>query len=304
MHAYAVTSETSLAPYNAEDLNVLMTLIGPLRESVGQAHEHSICIIARLMHTFAHTQFINFCGQPAARLDVDKRLYNPREDERRWKVLLISVLDVALFGSLQSHRKSIDRVWVDGTVVVTRWKNFIDSLNKEWSQFTVFSTVMLAVDVSFLAVPGIDSNSVQSQSASQIIAYLSTLCAMGSLVVSLILGSQIPVPNHENSDSPEIFLSGMSKSLLGLDGLALIHSLPFALLIWGMIFFAAGLSVVIFHSTDATALGVVGPVWVMIMILIGWPVLALNNIHVSSLIKLFPVTPRTRRARRERGNVA
>jgi hypothetical protein len=31
----------------------------------------------------------------------------------------------------------------------------------------------------------------------------------------------------------EIFLSGMSKSLLGLDGLALIHSLPFALLIWG-----------------------------------------------------------------------
>jgi hypothetical protein len=64
------------------------------------------------------------------------------------------------------------------------------------------STVMLAVDVSFLAVPGIDSNSVQSQSASQIIAYLSTLCAMGSLVVSLILGSQIPVPNHENGDSP------------------------------------------------------------------------------------------------------
>jgi hypothetical protein len=26
-----VTSETSLAPYNAEDLNVLMTLIGPLK---------------------------------------------------------------------------------------------------------------------------------------------------------------------------------------------------------------------------------------------------------------------------------
>jgi hypothetical protein len=188
-----VTSETSLAPYNAEDLNVLMTLIGPLRGKVfgdsrlceltvdyrkcrtsarafymyhwcvaslqlvafshryissPDAHvRYGFCLLYFVSGIFiilaAHTQFINFCGQPAARLDVDKRLYNPREDERRWKVLLISVLDVALFGSLQSHRKSIDRVWVDGTVVVTRWKNFIDSLNKEWSQFTVFVSCTL-----------------------------------------------------------------------------------------------------------------------------------------------------------------
>ena len=65
----------------------------------------------------------------------------------------------------------------------------------------VQSTVMLAVDVSFLAVPGIDANSVQSQWASQILAYLSTLCAMGSLIVSLILASQIQIPNRDNADA-------------------------------------------------------------------------------------------------------
>lgn len=59
---------------------------------------------------------------------------------------------------------------------------------------------MLAVDVSFLAVPGVDPNSVQSQPASQIMAYISTLCALGSLAVSLILGSQIQVQDRENVD--------------------------------------------------------------------------------------------------------
>ncbi|OAX37512.1 hypothetical protein K503DRAFT_742598 [Rhizopogon vinicolor AM-OR11-026] len=287
MHAYAetVTAEASLAPYSADDLNALMALIGPLKDSVGKAHEHSICIIARLMQTFTHAQFINFCGQPAARLDVDKPLYHQREDRHGWTTLALPLLNIALFGSLQSHKKSIERVWVDNTLVVTRWKNFIDGLNTEWSSFTVFSTVMLAVDVSFLAVPGIDSNSVQSQSASLIMAYLSTLCAMGSLVVSLLLGSQIQVQNRENVDDGGTLFLGMSNSLLGLNGLALIYSLPFSLLIWAMVFFAAGLSVIIFHSTDKVALGVVGVVWASIMLLIGWPLFAINNIHISAWIK-------------------
>ncbi|OJA10981.1 hypothetical protein AZE42_06402 [Rhizopogon vesiculosus] len=320
MHAYAetVTAEASLAPYSANDLNALMALISPLKgnlsgdlrvhklivdpDNVGKVHEHSICIIARLMQTFTHAQFINFCGQPAARLDVDKPLYHQREDRHGWMARVLPLLNIALFGSLQSHKKSIERVWVDNTLVVTRWKNFIDSMNTEWSSFTVFSTVMLAVDVSFLAVPGIDSNSVQSQSASLIMAYLSTLCAMGSLVVSLLLGSQIQVQNRENVDDGGTLFLGMSNSLLGLDGLALIYSLPFSLLIWAMVFFAAGLSVVIFHSTDTVALGVVGLVWASIMLLIGWPLFAINNIHISAWIKLlFDWAFVMRRARRDTG---
>jgi len=59
---------------------------------------------------------------------------------------------------------------------------------------------MLAVDVSFLAVPGVNPNLVQSQPASQIITYLSTLCAMGSLIASLILANQIQVLHGENVD--------------------------------------------------------------------------------------------------------
>ena len=185
-----ITSEASLAPYNTNDLNAMMALIGPLNgKDTGDSRLRKlivelqkvqgkrtsipcvslVCCItlallhlshgsssARLMQTFsmisgrcafllgviiiptACTQFINFCGQPAARLDVDKPLYYQRDEILGWKAFLLRLLNIALFGSLQSHRNSIERVWVDNSVVVTRWKNFIDGLNTEWGSFTVF----------------------------------------------------------------------------------------------------------------------------------------------------------------------
>lgn len=50
------------------------------------------------------------------------------------------------------------------------------------------STVMLAVDVSFLAVPGIIDSSLQTSPA--IAVYMSSLCAVGSLVLAVLLVDQ------------------------------------------------------------------------------------------------------------------
>jgi hypothetical protein len=54
---------------------------------------------------------------------------------------------------------------------------------------------MLAVDISFLAVP-----SVQGQTAAILVAYLSTFCAMGSLVVSLVLAGQVNDTRRNNAE--------------------------------------------------------------------------------------------------------
>lgn len=60
---------------------------------------------------------------------------------------------------------------------------------------------MLAVDVSFLTVPGVDDPSIQSKPAVTIVIYLSTLCAMGSLVISLILAGQVSDNRRSSADS-------------------------------------------------------------------------------------------------------
>lgn len=178
---------------------------------------------------------------------------------------------------------------------------------------------MLAVDVSFLAVPGVNPNLVQSQPASQIITYLSTLCAMGSLIASLILANQIQVLHGENVDGAVSELWSIVIIWRVAGNTLLEHVRVFAWVGWfgldtrptlcspylgvrnyfdhlcsdslmtdnrhRMIFFTIGLSTTMFHSTALVTLGVIGSVFAFMMLLTGWLVMAINNLHISSLIK-------------------
>jgi hypothetical protein len=60
------------------------------------------------------------------------------------------------------------------------------------------STVMLAVDISFLAVPNV--NIGQSQSIGVIATYLSIIFITGSLIVSLLLARQNQKYGFESAD--------------------------------------------------------------------------------------------------------
>ncbi|KAG0708037.1 hypothetical protein DFH29DRAFT_563050 [Suillus ampliporus] len=310
MHAQAenITSETCLAPFAPNEVASMLSLVGLLMNSANMEREHSVWIAARFMRLFCNAKFVNFCGQPGARLDVDQSLYG--DSDTRSKKTFLRVMNVILFGSPDAQSKAIHRIWVDETIVQPRWKNFIDRLTTEWNGYTIFSTVMLAVDISFLAVP-----SVQTQTSAILLAYLSTLCALGSLLVSLILAGQVNDSRRGSAEDvvsfffdrltcvflpPQAsFMIGMSDSMLGLESLALMLSLPFALLIWGcvsgyvlrvsvsfldrMVFFAAGLSVLIFGTSGIITISIASPVWAAIFMLVTWPVLAANDIHVSQL---------------------
>lgn len=106
---------------------------------------------------------------------------------------------------------------------------------------------------------------------------------MGSLLVSLILAGQVNDSRRGSAEAVASFMVGMSHSMLGLESLALMLSLPFALLIWGMAFFAAALSTLIFRTSGVVAVSITSPVWASVLILVTWPVLAANDIHISHL---------------------
>ncbi|OJA13321.1 hypothetical protein AZE42_08620 [Rhizopogon vesiculosus] len=207
-------------------------------------------------------------------------------DNEKEDTILLRILNVVLFNSPKLHRESLRKVWVDETVVKPRWNKFMDQLNSEWNSFTVFSTVMLAADVSFLAVPGIDDATTPIKSATTIVIYMSTLCALGSLVISLVLVGQVNNNRRSSPGKVAKFMTVMSQSMLDTESVALMHSLPFALLIWGMIFFAIGLSILIFSETaDVAALIGLAPIWTIVVLLTTWPVLAANNLHISAVAK-------------------
>jgi len=187
-------------------------------------------------------------------------------------------MNLVLFGSPDAHSKAIHGIWVDQTIVQPRWKNFIDRLNSEWNGYTIFSTVMLAVDISFLAVPN-----VQYQTAATLVAYLSALCAMGSLVISLVLAGQVNDTRRNKAAEVALFMVQMTQSTFGLESLGLILSLPFALLIWGMTFFGVALSILIFKTSGTVTISIVAPICFAVFALTIWPVLAVNSIHPTAL---------------------
>ncbi|KAG2119360.1 hypothetical protein DEU56DRAFT_929013 [Suillus clintonianus] len=274
--ADSITSETCLTPLSSNQIASTLSLMDPLMSSIGQKHEHSVWIVARFMGHFCHMDFVNFCGQPGARLDAKQSLYG--DSNMHPKNFFFRIMNIILFGSLDAHSRALHLIWVDHTIVQRRWKDFINGLNNEWNGYTIFSTVMLAVDISFLAI-----TSVQTQPHAILVSYLSILCAMGSLVVSLVLAAQVNDGRRSSAESAASFMVGMSYSMLGIESLALMLTLPYALLLWGMTFFAVALLMVIVRTSGVVTVSIVSPMWVAVVIVAAWPILAANGFHMSRL---------------------
>jgi hypothetical protein len=213
-------------------------------------------------------KFFNFCGLPSARLDADKTVYF--EDTGLFHPLTITILmilNAMLFGAPRAYYQDIRRVWVDEYIIVPRWKGFIGNLMAELNRVTIYvctitinvlfqnlsrfyfyqSTVMLAVDVSFLAVPNVNVST--SQSIGVIANYISTIFIIESLIFSLLLARQAQkyelqaavsfllwqsaVLCNANSSFQAELMSNKFGDFLGMNALATFLSLPSAMVMWG-----------------------------------------------------------------------
>src|SRR6266702_3671833 len=144
-----------------------------------------------------------------------KTVYTNRGRER---TLLITLLSPVLFFAPEGYLKLLEIVWVDEIIVEETWRNVISILLKEWEQLIISvcdcatskleslcftrtisqSTVMLAVNVGFLAVPGVVISNLNSNitgtnqvviftSPAQIAGCMSIVASAGSIVIALFL---------------------------------------------------------------------------------------------------------------------
>ncbi|KAF8838898.1 hypothetical protein BDN67DRAFT_825796 [Paxillus ammoniavirescens] len=240
-HACAdrMTSESSLSTFDEDQLGKILSLVPYLQASVDTVDDYALWVVARVMGNFAGVKFYNFYGQLGARLDADQSVYVKDE---------------------------LKNIWVDNTINYVRWRSFASRLNTEWNGFTIYSTVMLAVDVSFLAVPD-----VGLQPAATVATYVSLLSVVGSLLSSLLLARQSS-SQEDSAFGAAMFMDRMTCLGVRCKALGVMFSLPFALLIWAMIFFLVAFLHVIFQSANAAILGVMIPGAVLLAILTLLPV--------------------------------
>ncbi|KAF9235706.1 hypothetical protein BU15DRAFT_18829, partial [Melanogaster broomeanus] len=94
------------------------------------------------------------------------------------------------FSPILCYVRDIRKIWVDGVVDESRWKTYISKLRSDWDGYTLYSTVMLAVDVSFLTVPAAQ-NGTPTSNFSRYLIYLSIIFSVGTIMVSVNLTTQI-----------------------------------------------------------------------------------------------------------------
>jgi len=192
-----------------------------------------------------HHRFLNFYGQPGARLDFTHSVHG----KKRQRSYLIRVLSPLLFYTPDSHLQSLDELWVDELLRLVSWNKFIEKLDHEWVGLILYATILLNANVAFLAIPGVNNGQVGvSRSASQQASYLSITSSLGSIILGLLnthqnrsrsydyaVGARHSLSDYSclNTVPQTDFLFRVTHPVYGLEVLAILYALPYALLMWG-----------------------------------------------------------------------
>ncbi|KAG9310115.1 hypothetical protein JVU11DRAFT_9727 [Chiua virens] len=197
-----MTGHSPSSPFAKDELVSISDLVNLFKDDEMNNNSYSVWVIARLMSYFTDNRFVNFCGQSTVRLNADKSLFEPPTWDRRF---LFRAINAFLWGSPNEHAHRLSRVWVDNMIIQPRWKEFVDRLTTEWGRYTIFSTVMLAVDVSFLAVPGV-IDPTHGASTIQIIIYCSIVATIASIVFSFTLLNAYTNPGLTRAVPADVYI--------------------------------------------------------------------------------------------------
>jgi hypothetical protein len=91
----------------------------------------------------AGNQFLNFHGEPGARLSRRQSVHDENSKPRSRMMRLASLL---MFSAPDVYLQALDQIWVDYVAKLSLWEEFIRKLNTEWQEFIII--VSPSVDLS------------------------------------------------------------------------------------------------------------------------------------------------------------
>lgn len=86
-------------------------------------------------YVIVRQRFLNFHGQPGARLNRDQSVYGKVTNKRSWLILSLSPV---LFYAPEVHLRALEKMWMDGLLRDVMWVQFMSKLNTEWQEFTLY----------------------------------------------------------------------------------------------------------------------------------------------------------------------
>ncbi|KZV64936.1 hypothetical protein PENSPDRAFT_756880 [Peniophora sp. CONT] len=225
---------------------------------------------ARIQMIIAEQRYLHAHGQPFVRLTINDHIH----EEANGRILsswLSRTLNLLLFLAPSSVIVGLCNVIVDDLVLEYAWREYFKRMLEDWDRLILQGTVVLTANVSFLAIPdvmhfpeqpsGTGGDSliqtwIRPQFAwSASLSYVSTLLALGSIIAGLFLSRYNRTQIEHSTDAHQASDYLDHRLLVPL---AMVYSLPYALLMWGVGFFLAALLCFTFDSTDTATRVVVG----------------------------------------------
>ncbi|KAK0213654.1 hypothetical protein IW262DRAFT_1466983 [Armillaria fumosa] len=258
-----IVSLTSTVSYGIEELRGMLQLIPAKSRETNDDSGPGVSRIAYiLMKRFAHERFLHFYGEPAARLNRGTSIYDKNKVHKR--SFLFQILKCLLFAAPCAHLHEIESMMSDGVLSQVAWRDFIDRICKDWSHLTLYSTVLINVDVAVLSIQSVDTSSPV-----KIVIHLSILSSLGSLFFALLLLRRNNTRPNISADEAARFCPTVTL----YDNIAIIYSLPYALLIWGILFFVTAFAIMCLWDTAPVTSVLSSMAWVALgslVIFYGW----------------------------------
>ncbi|OAX36772.1 hypothetical protein K503DRAFT_743802 [Rhizopogon vinicolor AM-OR11-026] len=258
-----LTTTRSAAALSADELKQYFEIVKFIRVETTVDRAHSVVILGRIMYTFCRNQYLNFHGQPCARLSVDQTV-------RGWSYkpsIYMTIFAPLLCMAPVAHVRSLHTSFVDDLASTAEWKIFITRLNGQLQNLNLLGTVLLGANVGFLAIESVDVGA--GRSATQIASYMSLVLSFGSIALGLTFIA-LDLTGRERGSEAARFLQRMNDGKHGLEKLAIIYSLPYALLMWSMLLFIIAFSYEWCSPGDAVSRATVGTVLLIVCGLIVW----------------------------------
>ncbi|KAF8814751.1 hypothetical protein BYT27DRAFT_7334287 [Phlegmacium glaucopus] len=273
------TSPYTIVPYTLDELYKLLPLVDGLKENVGKPNGGHGCtgLLSQFMLISSRTKFIHFHGQPEARLYRDQSVYGIKTNKRTWFIKTISIL---LFSAPDVNLKILQKMCVDGIMHPAVWETSLGQVNEEWRGFILYATLLLNVNVAFLGKQSGDAN----RSPVQISSYCSIIASIGSIILGLLLVRQNQTKNRDTADIVQQFwrIRAHHSSLLGLETLAIMFSLPFALLMWSMVSFLTAFLLMCLQNSGIVDRTIIGSLSGVIAVLIAWSIWTTREKQLAS----------------------
>ncbi|KAG1763492.1 hypothetical protein EDD22DRAFT_777000, partial [Suillus occidentalis] len=259
-----LTTTRSAAALSADELKQYFEIVKWIRGNATSMFPIRCARITGLsIFSSGRNQYLNFHGQPCARLSVDQTV-------RGWSYkpsIYMTIFAPLLCMAPVAHVRSLHTSFVDDLASTSEWKIFITRLNGQLQNLNLLGTVLLGANVGFLAIQSVDSGA--GRSPTQIASYMSLVLSFGSIALGLTFIT-LDLTGRDRGSEASRFLQRMNDGKHGLEKLAMIYSLPYALLMWSMLFFIVAFSYEWCKPGDAVSRSIVGAVLLTVCGLVVW----------------------------------